>query len=231
MFGPIKNLIFDFDGTLVDSMSSVLEGLGNAVSDHLGKEVDDLELLKSFGPAPQEVLRKWLPEEKVDSAFAQWRAFEHARKPEDFAPFDGIEKMLQSLKDANYSIGIFTGRDRPGTLRIAKAHGWLDKYFSEEHMVCGDDGFRAKPEPDALIELLKRNQWDAKLSLMTGDHPYDVMAGRAAGLKTAAVLWDLPKGRGTHRSKFKAGWQRWDTVEVDLRLLQPQSLTEWLVSK
>lgn len=230
MFGPIQHLVFDFDGTLVDSMSSVLEGLGKAVANALGRTVSDEDLLASFGPAPQEVLQKWLPADKVDSAFQQWIDFEHSRQPEDFAPFAGVDKMLQELTGAGYSLGLFTGRDREGTLRIAGAHGWMEKYFTPDTIMCGNDGFRPKPHPEALVALLEKNSWDFSKTLMTGDHPYDIASGKEAGTKTAAVLWDAPKTKGTHRSKFRAGWQKWDTVSVDLRLASPESLTQWLVT-
>ena len=230
MFGPIRHLVFDFDGTLVDSMSSVLEGLGKSLEDALGRPIPTDDLLASFGPAPQAVLRKWLPEEKVDKAFQQWIDFEHSRNPEDFAPFVGIDSMLQGLQNSGYTLGVFTGRDRLGTVRIAEAHGWMGKYFSLDTIICGDDGFLPKPKPDALVELLKKNNWNASQTLMTGDHPYDMESGRLAGVKTAAVLWDIPKTKGTARSKFRQGWQKWDTVAVDLRLSSPESLTQWLVT-
>lgn len=227
MFGPIKNVVFDFDGTLVDSMASVIDGLGSALEATLGRRISEQELLASFGPAPQDVIRKWVPEAQVAETFAKWIAFEAKQTPADFIPFEGVEELLEGLKKLGIGIGIFTGRDRLGTLRIAKHQQWVGKFFDEAGMICGDDGFAAKPKPDALIELLGRMKWDPATVLMVGDHAYDMMAGQAAGTKTAAALWDLPKGKATEKGRFREGWKKWDSVPCDLRLASPKSLLAW----
>jgi pyrophosphatase PpaX len=231
MFGPISNVVFDFDGTLVDTMPSVIKGLGGAIEKILGRKIPVDELLRSFGPAPQEVIRKWVPEEKVEEAFSHWVASERANGLDQCKPFIGAEALLAGLQEAQIGMGIFTGRDREGTLRIAEAQGWMGKFFVESDMVCGDDGYAAKPQPDALLALLKRKNWGAAATLMVGDHPYDMMAGKAAFTKTAAALWDLPVGQGTYRSRFKESWNRWDGVDCDLRLSSPLSLLEWFKTK
>jgi HAD superfamily hydrolase (TIGR01549 family) len=228
MFGPIHQVVFDFDGTLVDTMSSVIRGLGDAVRFATGKEVSTEELVKTFGPAPQEVLARGMPASDVPRAFHHWEQFEKSLGPADMKVFEGVEEMLTALRDAKIPIGIFTGRDRMGTIRIAQAHGWLGKYFNETHMVCGDDGHKVKPAPDALLALMRAHAWEPATTLMVGDHAYDMMAGRAAGTKTAAAIWDLPAGQGTRRSRFREGWQKWDAVDCDLRLDEPMSLARWI---
>jgi HAD superfamily hydrolase (TIGR01549 family) len=228
MFGPIDNIIFDFDGTLVDTMPSVIRGLGEAIRRASGREVDATELVATFGPAPQAVLEKWVSRDQVPFAMKAWLDFEKSLAPEEYEPFPQVEEMLETLKRFQMRIGIFTGRDRLGTIRIAKAHGWLGSYFSEDDMVCGDDGYTPKPNPEALLALLVKRAWEATRTLMVGDHPYDMMAGRAAGIKTAAALWDLPQGSATRRARFREGWQKWDQVDCDLRLDSPHSLGEWI---
>jgi pyrophosphatase PpaX len=224
MIGPIKNIVFDFDGTLVDTMPSVIAGLTEAVRVGTGKVVSKNELVATFGGSPLTVLRHWMPEERVSEAFQAWIDFENASGPESMVPFEGVETLLKTLKKNQINIGIFTGRDRPGTVRIAKAHNWIDSFFSEECLVCGDDGFPAKPSGEALKYLLQKKNWAPSETLMVGDHPYDMQAGREAKTKVAAALWDMPKSGGTQRSRFKEAWQKWDSVDTDLRLDEPMSL-------
>ncbi len=167
MFGPIKNVIFDFDGTLVNASK-------------------------------------------------------------EFQPFDGVEVMLQTIKKSTLSLGIFTGRERYSAQKIIRLHGWWGSYFNEENILCGDDGFASKPSGEGIVELLRRFSWVAKETLMVGDNSYDILAGNEAGVRTAAVLWNLPEGKNTERTIFREAWQRWDNIPCDLRLDSPQSLSRWL---
>ncbi len=230
MFGPIQTVIFDLDGTLVNSMGSVIRGLGEAIYFATGTRIPKEELILSFGPAPRGILTKWLPEEKVDSALNWWLEFEKSLSPEDFDVFPGVEAMLDGLKNHGIQLLVFTGRDRAGSLRIINSHGWIGKYFDEEKMSCGDDGIRPKPSGDGIVRLQKKLNLDLSKTLMVGDHAHDMAAGKEAGCKTAAVLWDVPPGKGTQRSRFREGWERWDKVECDLRLDNPQSLLNWFIA-
>lgn len=229
MFGPLKNVVFDFDGTLVDTMSSVVEGLGAAVKHASGREIPKDELMASFGPAPQGVLEQWMPKEQVPVAMAYWLNFETTQGPSTMKMFEGTEAMLRYLKEAGYGLAIFTGRDRAGTLRILKAHGWLGDLFSEKQLACGDDGHAAKPSPEGLVMLMESNGFSPNKTLMVGDHPHDMMSGKAAGCLTGAALWDLSHVPGkTARGRFKAAWEKWEEKLCDVRLSSPESLVAWL---
>ena len=228
MFGPIKAVIFDFDGTLVDTMGSVTRGIGGAIERQLGRPIPVEDLVATFGAAPQDVFRRWLPEAQVKAAMEDWTAFEHALTPADMLPFAGVAEMLEGLKSQQVKLGIFTGRDREGTLKIAKFHKWIPEYFNEKWMVCGDDGLPTKPQPHGLQHLTKTFALDPGEILMVGDHPFDMQAGQAAGLKTAAALWDLPPGKGTDRSRFREAWTRADQTPCDMRLVGPGGLLAWL---
>lgn len=230
MFGPIRAVIFDHDGTLVDTMASIVEGLGSAIASQSGTHPTEAELLASFGAAPKTILEKWLHPLQVDAALKHWLDFESKLGPGQMKAFDGIPELLQILQDKKYPIGVFTGRDRASTLAITRAQGWLGKYFTEDQMACGDDGLPTKPRPESLIALMKRMNLDPATTLMVGDHVYDAMAGRSAGCKTAAALWDNKEKAPTEKARFKLLWEKWNGVDVDLRLTSPLSLSQWLSS-
>ena len=231
MFGPIRNVVFDFDGTLVDTMPSVVKGLHQAILVATGKDIPTDELVKTFGPAPQDVLARWMDAEKIPVAVKAWLDFEAQTSASDMLPFEGVAAMLEGLKSENIRIGIFTGRDRAGTLRIARSHGWLGQYFTEAEVVCGDDGMKCKPDPECLLHLMAKMKLDPAGTVMVGDHPFDAMAGRAAGVKAAAALWDLPPGPESQKIKFKNLWTKWDALDCDVRLVSPLSLLEWVNSQ
>jgi pyrophosphatase PpaX len=229
MFGPVKNVVFDFDGTLVDTMSSVIEGLGAAIKNTTGSDVARDELVATFGPAPHAVLEQWMPKEKVAQALDHWIEFEQRQGPESMRPFEGAEELLDFLKARGFGMAVFTGRDRLGTLRIMEAHGWHRKYFSEKQMACGDDGHDPKPSPAGLLKILEDNEFQPAQTLMVGDHPHDMASGRGAQCLTGAALWDLAHIPGkTERGRFKAAWEKWDDTLCDVRLSSPASLVAWL---
>lgn len=227
MFGPIRSVVFDFDGTLVDTMPSVVRGFSEAIELVTGKPVEAEELYKTFGPAPEAVFRQWMPESKIPGALRHWLEFEAREGPEGMKAFPGVEEMLAALQDGGIKLGIFTGRDRKATLRILRTRGWFEKYFTETNIVCGDDGFSPKPKPDPLLHLMKVLNFDPATTLMVGDHPYDILAGKAAGTKAAAALWDMPRNLRSQRARFRESWKKWDALPCDLRLESPASLTEW----
>lgn len=231
MFGPVHSFIFDFDGTLVDTMGSVIQGLKEAVELGSGKTVEVDALVATFGSAPEDVLKKWMPVDRVPVALKHWHDFEARASAGEMIPFKGVPELLEAIRTRGHKLGVFTGRDRDGTLRIMKHNGWFGKYFTEATMVCGDDGHGAKPNPAPLVYLLNAMKLDPATTLMVGDHPYDMQAGRGAGTKTAAALWDIPKTGGTARSLYRAGWQKWDGVACDLRLESPESLRLWIESQ
>ncbi len=201
-----------------------------AIASVTGKEVPVPELFKSFGPAPRGVLEKWLPLDRVDEALLVWLKFDQEQGPDTYVPFAGVEAMLIELQVANLPFGIFTGRDRAGTLHILNKLGWFNKFFSESNIVCGDDGFKAKPSGQGLSHLISTLGWSKEHTLMVGDHEHDLMAGREAGTKTAVALWDQTFVEGqTNRARFRESWDRWQGNDhIDLRVPKPESLSYWI---
>jgi phosphoglycolate phosphatase-like HAD superfamily hydrolase len=229
MFGPIESVAFDFDGTLVNTMTSVARGMQKAVLAVTGKTVELDELAKTFGPAPRGVLAQWVPADRLDEALGVWLDFDGSLDKDAHEIFSGVSEMLEDLLRLKISIGLFTGRDRAGTLRILNNLQWTNRFFSEKDLVCGDDGFKAKPSGEGLLHLVKMKNWTCSKTLMVGDHKHDMMAGREAKCKTAVALWDQTFFHGTtNRGRFRESWQHWDAEQsVDLRLATPDSLAAW----
>lgn len=229
MFGPIRNVVFDFDGTLVNTMSRVTEGLASAIEHVTGKRIPEAELIATFGPSPQAVIAKWVAEDQVMPALNHWLSFEGQSGPEAMKAFDGVDELLTYLSDQKFGMAVFTGRDRESTLKVLKARGWNSKHFNEDNIVCGDDGHEPKPSPEGLQIILDKFSWKPEETLMVGDHPHDMDAGRGASCRTAAAMWDMSMIAGnTQRSRFKQAWEKWAQDACDLRLQAPSSLTAWL---
>jgi phosphoglycolate phosphatase len=231
MFGPAKAIIFDMDGTLLDSMPSALRGLKEAVEVGLGHAIGDEELHKTLGMAPADIIRTWIPSEPVayDRALAYWNKFHAALTSQDYIPFFGIPELLTYLKGKDIPFALLTGRDRFGTLGFLNELGWMDTFFTEERIIAGDElHVRPKPSPEGVVHLAKVMGVEPKDVLMVGDGRADMLAGSAAGAMTAGVLWDFPPGPEPRRLKFKRLWERFDGLPCDMRLENPGALIAWL---
>lgn len=229
MLARIENIVFDFDGTLMDTMSRVVSGLQKAVESIRGEKPSADEVIKNFIPSTEAVVKYWARNEEERNQFLElWRQFGVTGRLSS-EPFDGVEEMLTKLKELGIGLFIFTGRERESTLSIVEAQGWLGKFFTEEAIVCGDDGFAAKPSEEGLLHLIEKFDLNAPSTLMVGDHLADLQAGRAAGMTTGAVLWDLSMQLGnTRREKFKNLWNYWDESLTDVRLKDPSALYAWV---
>ncbi len=230
MFGPILNFAFDFDGTLVDSMPVVVEGLSWAIAQCQCREPSRDELVATFGPPPEGVLAKWVEPEKLAQALALWHEFE-AKAPMPTV-FDGVEELLAAIAAKGRGLGLFTGRDRKSTLHILNALKWTS-LFEPEMVFCGDDGLPNKPSGVALKKMVEIKKWVPQQSLMVGDHPFDMAAARDAGFRAGAALWDQSQNNSqtaakNQKAKFKQSWIKWDGVDCDLRIAEPRSLLRWV---
>ena len=225
MFGPIKNIIFDMDGTLISSMKTAIRGILESIEAGSGKKVD-AELLP-LGRTPQMIIRDFVPEKSWDTALAYWENFE-INIFEHIEVFAGVPELLNYLHSKKIFMSIYTGRDRLGTTRILEHKKWIPKFFNHELLRCGDDLTGHKPSPLPIDDLCKKYKLEKKHTLMVGDHVVDAAAAKGAGVLFGAALWDLPGSeKQTFRSRYAESWSRWDGVEVQLKLPTPLSLKEY----
>ncbi len=229
MFGPIENIIFDLDGTLVSSMKTAIKGILESIEVGSGQKVDPA--LLPLGRTPQMIIRDFVPESSWEKSLKYWNDFE-LNILEKIEVFDGIEDLLSYLKTKKIFMAIYTGRDRLGTLRILEHKKWIPNYFSLDYIRCGDDPTGHKPSPNAILDLCSKFKLNKERTLMVGDHHVDALSARAAGIKFGGLIWDLPgTPEQTFRSRYKESWQRWDGVDIDLRLPTPMALKEYFESK
>lgn len=229
MFGPLENVIFDLDGTLVSSMKTAIKGILESIEVGSGKKID--AALLPLGRTPHMIIRDFVPENNWEKALAHWDSFE-LNILEKIEVFDGVEELLSYLKSKNIFTAIYTGRDRLGTLRILEHKKWIPNYFTHELLRCGDDATGHKPSPIPIVDLCEKYSLKRERTIMIGDHHVDALSARAAGVKFGGVIWDLPgTAEQTFRSRYKESWQRWDGIDIDLRLPTPLALKEYFESR
>ena len=177
-------VLFDFDGTVVDSGAMILASLRHATKTVLERELSDAELLAAVGTPLHDQMRL-IDAERADELVAVYRAHNEPLH-EALQPCDGILDVLAQLKAEGRRLGIVTAK-RGATVDLAFAVLPLRDYF--DVVVAGDDVKRHKPGPDPLLSALEKLGAEPDAAAYVGDSPFDVAAARAAGLHSVAVTW------------------------------------------
>jgi phosphoglycolate phosphatase len=201
-------IVFDLDGTLVDSLPDILASFVWAFG-HLGLEPPPAQAVRAEIGLPLEAMYAcFAPAGAVPALAAAYRRHYPERFTEHTRPFPGVPELLAELRARGYALAVATTKQSPMAWRLVEAVGLA---AALDH-VQGTDGFAHKPAPDvverALATLGARGEW------MVGDTIHDVAAGRAAGLRTYAVTW------GTHDAQTLRNAEP-DVLADDLQALVP----------
>jgi len=176
--------LFDFDGTLVDSVELILDSLRHTTRTVLGRVVPDDVLRARVGRPLAEHMRE-LDAERADDLVAVYREHNLRRHADLLRPYPGIAEMLAGLRERRVRIGIVTSKMRPAV----DAGMALVPLGEFDAIVTCEDTDRHKPDPAPVLRGLELLGAEPETTVYVGDSPYDVRAGRAAGVRTAAALW------------------------------------------
>jgi len=183
-FDPV---VFDLDGTVVDSVELIVKSFRHATSTVLGEVLPDEFIVAGVG-RPLRAQMERLSAENAQELYDVYREYNHRRHDELIRGYDGIEEVLDALQAAGRRTGIVTSKSRDTTAMAFRAVG-LEKRF--DVVVTATDTTEHKPSPVPLQLCLQRLGATAAGSIYVGDSPYDIQAGAAAGMTTAAVAWGV----------------------------------------
>lgn len=188
MHPDYKLLIFDWDGTLANSIGRIVESM-HIASDRTGfARRDDFAVKGIIGLGLPEAIRSLYPEIADDelSVFRQHYADHYIALEAEPSPlFDGVADTLQALRDEGYHLAVATGKARRGLDRVLKSHGW-DDYFD---ITRAADETASKPHPLMLEQILAYCNVRAEQALMVGDSSFDLQMARNAGMGSVAVSY------------------------------------------
>jgi pyrophosphatase PpaX len=179
-------VLFDLDGTLIDSGPIILASMRHAAVTVLGREPDE-ELVRAAigGPGLIAQMRDLDPE-RTDELVEAYRAHNEPLH-ETLESFDGVLDLLPRLRAEGRRLGIVTAKRR-ATVELAFARFPLLR-DNIEVLVGAEDTERHKPEPDPILEALRRLDADPADTAYVGDSPFDIRAAKAAGAFAVAVGW------------------------------------------
>ena len=183
-FDPV---VFDLDGTVVDTVELIVESFRYATTTVLGEVLPDELIIAGVG-RPLYAQMERLSADHAQELYDVYREYNHRRHDELIRGYDGIEEVLTALKAAGRRTGIVTSKSRDTTEMAFRAIG-LERHF--DVVVTATDTTEHKPSPVPLHLCLQRLGATAAGSIYVGDSPFDIEAGAAAGMATAAVAWGV----------------------------------------
>lgn len=183
--GRVRGLLFDLDGTLIDTVALILSSFRYATGKVLGDPLPDAVLMRNVGVPLARQMREFAPD-KADELLRVYREHNASIHDEMIAEYPGTHDVLAALFDRGVPMGVVTSKGTPMARRGLEIFG-LDRFF--EVVVTADDVPLHKPDPYPLRRAGELIGIPADECLYLGDSPHDVTAARAAGSVAVAALW------------------------------------------
>lgn len=183
-------LIFDWDGTLVDSIERIVTSLQYASKHAAGIDVTESQAKDVIGLGLMEAIIRLHPELDAKQQIAELTSIADAYRQHYLydntvpAPlFDGVCTLLDELQQQGYTLAISTGKSRHGLEQAIAEHN-MAKYFTTTR--CAGEN-RSKPHPEMLHEILNELNFSADEALMIGDSEHDLLMANNASMKSIGV--------------------------------------------
>lgn len=182
----MKAVIFDFDGTLADTLPICFYAFKAVFKEFDNLELTSEEIKAMFGPSETGIIRENLKNDNHDSAIELYYK-KYTEKHEEFVQENGaMNLLLKFLKEEGYKLGIVTGKARRSLLISLKSLQMNDLF---DVIITGDDVENPKPHPEGLIKALAQLNIKNTEAVFLGDSDADILAGKQANVHTIAVQW------------------------------------------
>ena len=186
----IEGILFDADGTLIDTYDIILTSMRYAVNDGLGCSLSDRELMAGVGTPLYDQMLHFTEGDEARAAEIMQMYRDHNDGVHDahISAFDDTKAALERLRAAGLPMGVVTSKRHAMAQRGLEMSG-IAEYFS--FLIGHDDWPEHKPAPGPILHGCERLGVAPARCLYVGDSPYDIQAGNAAGCPTVAALWGM----------------------------------------
>lgn len=182
-FDPI---LLDLDGTVIDSVALIRESHRHAVRTVLGEDWEDERLVANVGRPLIEQMAVF-DADRAQELYDVYRVWNHANTSALLLAYEGVEAALRELKADGRRLGIVTSKSHDAVDLAWGVLPTLRELF--DVVIAAEDTERHKPDAAPLLEALRRLDAGTEGACYVGDAPFDMMAGKAAGITTIAVTW------------------------------------------
>lgn len=186
----IDTILFDLDGTLVDTNELIIDSFLHTLGKYYPDKYKRKDVLPFMGPTLYETFGGINPELEEEMV-REYRRYNYENHDRLVKEFPGVNETIKILKDNGFKLGVVSTKIMDTVMKGLKLTK-LDQYF--DTIVALDHVSKAKPDPEAIFLALKQLNSTPERALMVGDNYHDILGGKNAGTKTAGVAWSL-KGR------------------------------------
>lgn len=179
-------LLFDLDGTLIDSIGLLLASMQHAF-DGRTRVPTVAQWTAGIGTPLRSQLAEWCDDDAaVEALVDRYRTYQDVHLERMTSLYPGVRELLEWARGDGYRLGIVTSKGRGMTARSLDHVGIAGMF---DVVVTYEDTSTHKPGPEPVLHALARLGCDRADAVFIGDSPHDMFAGRSAGVRTAACLW------------------------------------------
>jgi pyrophosphatase PpaX len=190
MTNKITTILFDLDGTLIDTNELIITTYLHTLDRYYPGKYSREDVLPFMGPTLHEAFSTIDPD-RVEEMVVEYRTFNIANHDRLVKEFAGVLETIELLKEKGYKLGVVTTKRLDVTLKGLRLMK-LDSFF--EVIVAYDHVSKTKPDPEPIFKALEQLESTPSEAIMIGDNYHDILAGKNAGTKTAGCAWSI-KGR------------------------------------
>ena len=182
----IDTVVFDFDGTVMDTNQIIFNSWQHTFRTILGHDGDMDAILASLGEPLEYSMENFFPEIPVEESIQVYRDYHREKFDDTIELFPGIEELLEELKQRGYKTGLATSRLKVTTYQGLEKYD-LFRFF--DNIITVEDVTKAKPDPEILLTMLQKLKSQPQTSAMTGDTRLDIACANNAGATSVLVGW------------------------------------------
>jgi pyrophosphatase PpaX len=187
MSRPIHTVLFDLDGTLLDSIRLIVDSYHHTLAVHGFPPRTDEHWLAGIGTPLWVQFADWAHDQALlTEMIATYRDYNLSNHDRAVRPYPGVVELVRRLRDDGLRTGLVTSKQRTGAERGLRSLGLLD---AMDVIVAADEVENPKPHPEPVLKAMAHLGVEATGTIYVGDSTHDMTSGRAAGALTAAALW------------------------------------------
>ena len=184
---PIHTVLFDLDGTLLDSIRLIVDSYHHTLANHGFPARTDEHWLAGIGTPLRVQFADWAHDPPLlEAMIATYRDYNVTNHDRGVRPYPGAVELVRGLRARGLRTGLVTSKQRTGAERGLRFLGLGE---AMDVIVAADEVTHPKPHPEPVLRALALLDAEVDGAIYVGDSTHDMMSGRAAGVMTAAALW------------------------------------------